>query len=294
MTDQIVRRLIFGANVDPASHPVGLSTRQAQLVDRLGLDLVTVQDHRYQAAFDDTWTLLAHLAARTERVLVVPTVTVLPLRPPAVLAKGAATLDRLSGGRFRLGLGTGGLWEPIAAMGGSRRTPREAVDALQDALDVIAAMWSGKRAVRTYGEHYAISGIHPGPAPSADLQVWLGAYGPRMLALTGARTGGWLPSSAHLPPERLADAVARVEDAAHAVGRGGQVEKIYNISGSIAPVSDGPFVGPVQQWVDTLATLARDVGMSGFVLWPTGGPDAYQEQVTCFAQEVAPAVRAAL
>ena len=70
----------------------------AQYAESLGYDLVTVQDHPYQPAFYDTWTLITYLAAQTKRVTFVPTVASLPLRPPAMLAKSAATLDLLSAG----------------------------------------------------------------------------------------------------------------------------------------------------------------------------------------------------
>ena len=76
----------------------------AHLVERLGLDYVAVQDHPYQRRFVDTFALMSAILATTTSVRVFPDVTNLPLRPPAVLAKTAATLDVLSGGRFDLGL----------------------------------------------------------------------------------------------------------------------------------------------------------------------------------------------
>src|SRR5438094_10504607 len=78
--------------------------RLAGLADELGFDGVGVQDHPYQRRFFDTWTLLTAIAMRTERITVFPDVANLPLRPPAMLAKAAATLDILSGGRLELGL----------------------------------------------------------------------------------------------------------------------------------------------------------------------------------------------
>ena len=91
--------ILFGANVDPIWQPVDGPVRQARAAEELGLDLVTIQDHPYQSRFYDAWTLLTYLAAQTERVTLVPTVATLPLRPPAVLAKSAASLDLLTGGR---------------------------------------------------------------------------------------------------------------------------------------------------------------------------------------------------
>src|SRR3712207_7009897 len=86
--------------VDPAA-----TVEQIVAADRSGLDLAGVQDHPYQRRFLDTWTLLSFAAARTERIQLVPDVANLPLRPPALLAKAAASLDLLSGGRAEVGLG---------------------------------------------------------------------------------------------------------------------------------------------------------------------------------------------
>ena len=89
----------------------------AQLADVVGLDLVTFQDHPYQARFLDTWTLLSVVAAQTTTSGWRPNVANLPLRPPVVLASSVASLDLLSGGRVELGLGAGAFWDAIAAAG---------------------------------------------------------------------------------------------------------------------------------------------------------------------------------
>jgi alkanesulfonate monooxygenase SsuD/methylene tetrahydromethanopterin reductase-like flavin-dependent oxidoreductase (luciferase family) len=101
--------------------------RLARAADEAGLDLVGIQDHPYQWRFFDTWTLIAYLSARTSRIRFFADVANLPLRPPAVLAKAAASLDVLTGGRVELGLGAGGFWDAVQAMGGPRRTPGQAV-----------------------------------------------------------------------------------------------------------------------------------------------------------------------
>ncbi|MEV4452187.1 LLM class flavin-dependent oxidoreductase [Streptomyces mirabilis] len=284
--------VLFGANVDPVWGEGDQPLRYALQADRDGLDLVTVQDHPYQLAFHDTWTLMAFLAARTERVTFVPTVANLPLRPPAMLAKAAASFDLLSGGRLQLGLGAGAFWEPIAAMGGPRRGKKESVDALVDAIDVIRAMWSGERTARAGGEYYRVAGVHPGPTPSRSLGIWLGAYGPRMLELTGSRADGWMPSLFSLGLDRLGEAVARIDDAAARAGRDpGAIRKVYNLNGLIEPASGGDFHGPVGQWVEQITQVCLEYGMNGFAYWPKRD---HGRQLSVFAHEVVPAVRKAL
>ena len=127
---------------------------QAQEAERLGLDYVAVQDHPYQRRFVDTSTLLSMIAATTSRIGLFPDVANLPLRPPAVLAKAAASIDVLSGGRFELGLGAGGFWDAIEAYGGPRHNPGDALDALAEAIEVIRKVWSGERNLRFDGKHY--------------------------------------------------------------------------------------------------------------------------------------------
>ena len=95
--------------------------RQALAADEAGLDYVAVQDHPYQRRFLDTWTLLSYVAARTERVRLVTDVVNLPLRLPSVLAKSAASLDLLSGGRVELGIAPG-------LLGGGRGDGRPAAN----------------------------------------------------------------------------------------------------------------------------------------------------------------------
>lgn len=87
----------------------------ARLVDRLGYDLIGIQDHPYQPRFFDTLALMGWILARTDSVRVFADVHDLPLRPPAVLAKAAASLDVLSGGRVEPEIGSGGLLDASRA-----------------------------------------------------------------------------------------------------------------------------------------------------------------------------------
>jgi alkanesulfonate monooxygenase SsuD/methylene tetrahydromethanopterin reductase-like flavin-dependent oxidoreductase (luciferase family) len=233
---------------------------------------VGFQDHPYQWRYHDTWTLIAYLAARTSTVRFFPDVANLPLRPPAVLAKAAASLDVLSGGRVELGLGAGAFWDAVVAMGGPRRTPREAFEAVGEAIDVIRLVWSGQRGVRYDGRHYRLSGVHTGPTPAHDIGIWLGASGPKMLDLIGRKADGWVPSSSWAPPESLPGYLRRIEESAVAAGREPMaIRRVYNLMGSIGPTTGQRFVGPASRWVDELGRLA-EVGMDAFVFWPSG-PD---------------------
>jgi alkanesulfonate monooxygenase SsuD/methylene tetrahydromethanopterin reductase-like flavin-dependent oxidoreductase (luciferase family) len=87
-----------------------------RVVDDGGLALVGIQDHPYERRFLDTWSLIATLLAQTKRISFFTDVGSLPLRPPAVMAKAAASLDVLGGGRFELGPGGGALPELIAKL----------------------------------------------------------------------------------------------------------------------------------------------------------------------------------
>ncbi|MEV1157916.1 LLM class flavin-dependent oxidoreductase [Micromonospora chokoriensis] len=281
--------LVFGSFVTPGAGDPDRTVGLAVLTEQVGLDLVTFQDHPYQPAFLDTWTLLSFVAARTNRVHLAANVTNLPLRPPAVLARSVASLDLLSDGRITLGLGAGAFWEAIEAMGGRRLTPGQGVRALEEAIEIIRQMWDTETrgGVRVDGEFYRVVGAKRGPAPAHPVPVWLGAYKPRMLQLTGRRADGWLPTLGYLQPGDLTKGNAIIDDAAQEAGRSPRdVRRLLNIAGQFSAVGRGPLNGPAEQWVQELAELALDEGVSAFIL-ASDDPDDLRR----FAGEVAPAVR---
>jgi alkanesulfonate monooxygenase SsuD/methylene tetrahydromethanopterin reductase-like flavin-dependent oxidoreductase (luciferase family) len=260
---------------------------QVEAAEAGGLDLIGIQDHPYQRRYHDTFALIAFLLARTRRLRFFPDVANLPLRPPALLAKHAATLDVLSGGRFELGLGAGAFWDGIAAMGGPRRTPGESVDALREAIEILRACWSGERTVTYKGAHYTVDGFHPGPPPAHDIGIWLGAYGPRMQRLTGRLADGWVPSLPRFPLAELAAAGRRIDAAAEQAGRDpGSVRRIANVNGVI---TDGPVAGflhgPPEHWAETLRRLHDEHRFDAFILWAEGD---MTEQIARLAHDVKP------
>lgn len=283
------RPLEFGYFLDPSGPDFAPALRLAQLADQLALDFIGIQDHPYHRRHFDTWTLLTALATQTSRIRYVPDVANLPLRPPAVLAKAAATLDRITGGRVELALGAGAQWDAIAAMGGPRRTPAEAVAALAEAIDVVRMVWGGERGLRYLGEHYRLDGYNSGPTPAHPMEIWLGAYGPRMLALTGAKADGWLPSTYYFGPDRVAAAQQRIDDAAAAAGRDpAAIRRAYNI---VPGLPDWFLAGPPETWVDELTELATEHGIDTFILAP---PRDHEQLLHAFAEHVVPAVRDAV
>jgi alkanesulfonate monooxygenase SsuD/methylene tetrahydromethanopterin reductase-like flavin-dependent oxidoreductase (luciferase family) len=266
--------LQFGVFVPPTAEQAESVVELAQLADVLALDFVTVQDHPYQPRFLDTWTLLSVLAAETTNVRVAPNVANLPLRPPFILARSVASLDVLSGGRVELGIGAGAFWDGIVAAGGPRLTPGQSVDALSEAIDVIRATWDAEGGPITYdGEHYRLAGARPGPPPAHDVEIWVGAYKPRMLALTGRKADGWLPSTGYLELADLPQMNAAIDEAAAAAGRRPEaIRRMLNLT--------------EQFGAEQLAALTLEHGISTFILAVSSADD-----VRRFAEELAPAVR---
>jgi alkanesulfonate monooxygenase SsuD/methylene tetrahydromethanopterin reductase-like flavin-dependent oxidoreductase (luciferase family) len=276
------RSIELGIFLVPSAENAQLTVDVCVAADAAGLDLVAIQDHPYQRRYLDTWTLLSYVAALTARIRLVPDVANLPLRLPSVLAKSAASLDVLAGGRVELGIGAGAFWAAVEAMGGPRRTPKQSVDALEEAIAIIRGFWSGERSVTVEGEHYTVRGAKPGPAPAHPIGLWIGAYGPRMLRLTGRLGDGWLPSLGghYLSPEDIPPMQARIDEAAKLAGREpADVRRIVNVMA---------LDGDPEAWPDELARVA-DLGFETILV---GVPDdGERDFVRRLGEEVAPRLR---
>jgi alkanesulfonate monooxygenase SsuD/methylene tetrahydromethanopterin reductase-like flavin-dependent oxidoreductase (luciferase family) len=283
--------LQFGAFITPVAEPAPRAVELAFVAERAGLDLVSFQDHPYQPAYLDTWTLLSYVASRTTRVHLSGNVLNLPLRPPAVLARAAASLDRLSGGRLELGIGSGAFLEGVAAMGGKRLTAAQAVNALEEGIHIIRDVWAVERrgGVNVDGTHYQVKGARRGPAPAHDIGIWIGAYKRRMLELTGRLGDGWLPSLVYVDGgvAGLAEANRVIDDSALAAGRTPTaIRRLLNINGQFRASRGGLLDGPPAQWAEELADLTLQHGISAFIVWSDDAPS-----IELFAAEVAPRTR---
>ncbi len=267
------RPVKFGYFINPdATQPVRALEQaiKADVADVAGIDLIGIQDHPYQHRFHETWTLLSVIAARTSRVTLFPDVANLPLRPPAMLAKAAASLDLLSNGRVELGLGAGGFWPAIKAMGGPARTAGESVSALEEAIEVIRLFWTGGRGLKFDGRFYQLAGLNAGPVPAHAIGIWLGAYRPRMLRLIGRAADGWVPSLGYLTPEQLGEAGARIDDAAREAGRDpSSIRRVLNVGADLT--------------AEDFAALALEHGFDTFITSPDLGE--------AFIEDIVPKVR---
>jgi alkanesulfonate monooxygenase SsuD/methylene tetrahydromethanopterin reductase-like flavin-dependent oxidoreductase (luciferase family) len=282
--------LQFGLSVTPEAADIQAITDLVLAADASGLDLVAIQDHAYNHTFLDTWTLITFLAAKTRQIHFLPDVADVPLRPPAMLAKAVATLDRLTDGRAELAVGAGAFWDAIAGMGGPRRTPAEAVAATAEALDILQHALAATGRVVSHGAHYPVPGYNPGPPPAHEVRVWVGAQKPRMLELIGRAAGGWVCAlSIYMPPEVVPRCQAIIDAAGTKAGRPpSDIRRLYNVVGSIGARDGGQGLrGPVELWIETLAEWATDLGFDTFIFWPE---DPSERQVRLFAEEVVPRV----
>jgi alkanesulfonate monooxygenase SsuD/methylene tetrahydromethanopterin reductase-like flavin-dependent oxidoreductase (luciferase family) len=292
------RTVEVGISIIPYADSLQRTRELVRVADEGGLALVGIQDHPYQHHFFDTWSLIPTLLAETKRISFFTDVANLPLRPPAVMAKAAASLDVLSGGRFELGLGAGGIPDVIASFGGPRRTPGESVEALDEAIDVIRLLWSEQRSVSFAGKYYRLDDARPGPLPAHPMGIWVGAFKPRMLRLVGRKADGWLPSLGVLSRAELRAGNEQIDAAAEKAGRDpGAIRRLVNVQGLIADrsaprrsdlrvgyLAGEPLAGPPDWWVETIAGFVDD-GFDTFVFWPV---DPSPDQVEMLIGEVLP------
>jgi alkanesulfonate monooxygenase SsuD/methylene tetrahydromethanopterin reductase-like flavin-dependent oxidoreductase (luciferase family) len=281
--------ITFGLSLYPSLEGLEETRQLAEAADAAGLDYLAIQDHAYNPEFLDVWTLITYLAARTERISFFPDVADLQLRPPTILAKAAASLSVLTGGRIVLGVG-GGIPGGIAAMGGIRRSNPEMIAFTEEALRFMRTALSGG-VVEFRSSQHAIDGYEAGPVPTSPVPLWLGSNGPRMLAVTGRSSDGWVsPLSTYVGPAAVPSRQQLIDDAARAAGRDpADVRRIYNVVGAIGPRGGGPgLTGDVEAWVSALTDWSIDLGFDTFIFWPMREPSA---QLEVFAQDIVPAVR---
>ena len=292
--------LQFGVFLSPRIDEISQLAEKVLAAESAGFDYVSIQDHPYVPEFVETFTLIADLAARTSRIRFMTNVANLPLRPAPLLAKTSASIDLLSGGRFELGLGGGRAWDHIAGLGGPRWTPAETVRATSEAIDTIRALWTAGQVVNVSGGHYPLTNAAGGPAPAHRIGIWLGASGPRMLDLLGAKADGWIAPMATGFETKLAaqdriDAAARAADRAPTdIRRCIQLVGLVDSSQATRPLT-GPGSTPIhadaEGWTRIISEFVIDQRFDTINLIPQLDT---VDQLRRFGEDVIPRVRAAV
>jgi alkanesulfonate monooxygenase SsuD/methylene tetrahydromethanopterin reductase-like flavin-dependent oxidoreductase (luciferase family) len=273
----------ISASAAPGADPVG----DARLAEELGFDFVSTSDHPCGTSPTyEIWTLLTWIAAATSRIRVATRVLGVPYRPPAMVAKMAESLHRLSGGRLILGLGGGYSDEEFRAFGLGVPTPREKVDGMVEAIHIIRGLWSSTSL--TYeGDRYHTLDASLEPKPDSPIPIWLGTYGNRALAATGELADGWIPSLGFAPPSVAAGMRDRVLASAGRVGR--EVECVYNVPVLVGGSSSAAVAGSSEEVVEKLLEFVR-LGFTSLNLMPVGAD--FRGQMERLAADVLPALRA--
>jgi probable F420-dependent oxidoreductase len=285
---------LFGLGVTTSAAPGDDPVRDAREAEELGFDFVSASDHPCGSTpTHETWTMLTWIAAATTRIRLATRVLGVPYRPPAMVAKMAETLDRLSGGRLILGLGGGYADEEFRAFGLGVPTPRDKVDGMTEAIEIARGLWS--RPSFTYvGRLYHTEDADLEPKPERRIPIWLGTYGPRALDATGRLADGWIPSLGFAPPELIPPMRDRILAAAERAGRDpGEVTLAYNVAVSVGGTNSDQSVvsGSPGEIAERLRGFA-ELGFTSMNFVPSG-PDP-RGQAELLATEVLPALRAAV
>ncbi len=293
---------VLGINVHPGVEDPKDAFNRARIADISQLDLITIQDHPYIPYFLDTWTLLSALAGVTSRVHLGTNVSPLPLRPPAMLAKAAASLDVLARGRVELGIGAGAFPKGIASFGGQVLPVGERVAAFAEAIQVIRGLWASSESFTFDGTYYQFHDTHFGPKPDHAIRIWVGATKPRMLRIAGRLADGVLLSNTWVSEDRLAGINQVIDDSATSAGRSpDSVRRGYNLMGAVElpdvpntspEIGPKTLVMPSAGWTDLIVRLYQEQWMDTFIFWPLGNNQI--PQIEAFAGEIAPAVLAEL
>lgn len=287
-----MEEVMFGVDVKTSAADGADPVAAAVDAETLGFDFVSANDHPCGASPSyEVWTTLTWIAARTTRIKVATRVLGVPYRSPAMVAKMAESLDRLSAGRLILGIGGGSSDDEFKAFGLRVPSPREKVDGLEEAVRIIRGLWTSPR-FTFHGEQHHTDEADLEPKPAHDIPIWLGTFGKRSLAVTGRVADGWIPSYSMAGPEDVPAMRARIFDAARAAGRDpARITLAYNIDFHIG--ADGSRPGVLSGSADEVAAKLVELTHLGFGAMNFGpaGPDR-AEQVERLARDVLPVVRA--
>ena len=296
------RRVLFGLGLESGVHQVSEMLGHARLADDAGLDVFSLSDHPSFAERLDAYAALGFVLGATGNITGAVIMTNLLSRPAPILARTVTGLSTISGGRVVLGIGAGGMWEEIVALGVPRLSPAARIRALEEAIVVVRALSGGGDPITFDGEFYQVTELTPAAAPTPP--IWVGSLGPKNLAVTGRQADGWIPG--HLADWRsplVAESRPIVDEAAASVGRDpADVDTIYNVSGRITrdPLpetrdAENRWIGGgVTQWVEELTFAVLEHAAAAFIYLVPPGDSISDTTLNLWAHEVVPAVREAI
>lgn len=283
----------------------------ARQAEAAGFDFLACGEHVFfHVPAPNAFIALSAAAAVTERIRLLSALTIAPLYPAGLLAKMAATLDRLCGGRFDLGIGVGGeLPVEFEACGVELGTRGRRTD---ETLEICTRLFAGER-VDYVGEFARIANqsLDPLPVQRPGPPLWIGGRRGAAIRRAGRFADHWMPYM--LTPEQLAATLAEVRAAA--AGHGRQTDAVKGAYFAWTAVGDGSaksraaralariyhqdFTDLVDRYVpagtpaQVVARLCEyiDAGAEAIVISPACAPDELHAMVNQFADEVIPELR---
>ncbi|MCW2891492.1 MAG: hypothetical protein QOH87_2218 [Trebonia sp.] len=255
---------------------------QVRVADGTGWYGVWLADHYMPNTGDTTpargdtyecWALLPALAAVTERVRIGTLVSPTSVHHPALLAKRAATIDQLSGGRMVLGLGAGWQINEHHAYGIELEPPGKRVSRFEESIQIVRSMLSAE-STTFHGAYYDVTDAPCDPKPvQSPLPLLVGTRSPRMLRITARHADEW---NTWGTPEQAAVHRAALIETCHEVGRDPatvrtSVNALVDLDGSAPPPGRAALFGSAQQLVDQFGQYA-ELGFDEFILpdWNLG------------------------
>lgn len=257
-------------------------------VERLGYDSLWVSDHllsqpwvnhhrpagapRADESVFECWSLLAGIAQHTERVRLGQLTVANTFRPPALLAKIAASVDRMSGGRVELGIGAAWFEREHRAFGIPFPDGPERVSMLDESLELITRLWT-EPTVDHHGRHYRVEGGTCSPRPLSPIPILVGGKGPRTLEVVARRADRW---NYYGSVGEVDVAIARLDAAAEAVGRDpASIERTWFETGVLVRETDRAAAAEAER-------LAGVLGLPSYRSWLFGGPETVAERLAEF------------
>lgn len=249
---------------------LGAIVEFARAAEALGLTHLRVPEQVYRAGsgpLHEPMSMMTYIAAVTSKIELVPSVIILPARQTVLVAKQAATLDNLSGGRLRLGIGVGKNAEEYEALGADFHTRG---DRCEEQIDLLKRLWT-EETVDFDGKYHMLSGAGIDPLPvQKPIPIWIGASGlptARVRRRIGRQADGWFNLCSPEEFGGLRDDIYREAEAA------GRDPKSLGTEAGVA------VVGPREaEWQSRVAGW-REIGLTHLCLRTLGGGLAPHEHI---------------